>query len=163
VLMSERWMEKYHRYLERVFQAKKTTPPGYVSGVCANGIRSDVLDLTWYPNYFTRFHRVEITLPRSQFVQCVGSWQWDEDPHIFVRDDWVNELHLRPHCLFGMIDAIGIKQAIASERIGRAELLRLRGRLDETCGDFGDTQFISFADTLMFKRTYTVGHFRSKI
>lgn len=162
-MMSDRWIEKYHRYLERVFSRQQTTHPGYVSGVSANGLRCDLLDLTWFPNYFTRFHRVEITLPRSQFVRCVGSWQWDEDPHIFVKESWLEDLYIRPHCVFGLIDAIGIKQAMASERVDRSKLMRLRAALDDVCAAYPNTQFISFADTLMLKRTYTVGHFRSKV
>jgi hypothetical protein len=162
-MMSEHWIEKYHRYLERVFSQQPVTHPGAVSGIAANGVRSDLLDLTWYPNHFTRFHRVDITLPRSQFVRCVGSWQWDEKPHVFVKERWFEDLHIRPHCVFGLVDAIGIKKAIASERIDRTTLMRLRSELDNVCKDYPNTQFISFADTLMFKRTYTVGHFRSKV
>jgi len=162
-MMSDRWIEKYDRYLDRVFSRQKTTHPGYIAGVSANGVRSDLLDLTWFPNYFTRFHRVEVTLPRSQFVRCVGSWQWDEDPHLFVKESWLEDLYIRPHCVFGFIDAIGIKQALASEKVDRSKLMRLRAKLDDVCGSYPNTQFISFADTLMFKRTYTVGHFRSKV
>ena len=80
-----------------------------------------------------------------------------------MKEGWLEDLFIRPHCVFGLIDAIGIKQAIASERVNRNLLMRLRTELDDICAGYPDTEFISFADTLMFKRTYTVGHFRSKV
>ncbi|MGQ0697476.1 MAG: hypothetical protein ACT4PZ_04460 [Panacagrimonas sp.] len=79
-------------------------PPGPVAGAAARHITDNSIELSWYPDVFKRFHEVLISLPKSEFRTAVGSWQWDEKPHIFVSSEWLTQIHLRSNAVFAQID-----------------------------------------------------------
>ena len=82
-------------------------------------------------NITDRFHEMRVTLPRTQFITCTECRDYDEKPRIFVRGDWLTNLHLREHSVFALIDAIGVKAKLERGHITRSKLIKLRKALDD--------------------------------
>jgi hypothetical protein len=164
-LMDEKWMPEYETSLLRVFAGKggDDEPVGYISYACARKFMPEGAELSWYPNVYDRFHEVAIWLPKDAYVTCVGSWRCDEKPRIFVKGDWLNHLHLRSYTVFALIDAVGVKAAIRSNTLTRDRLVRLRSRIDDLAAHYPEVWFISFADSLLLKSNWTVGHYESAV
>ncbi len=118
-LMDECYLQEYEASMLDVFADKGGAPIGYISYSAARKINGHSLDLSWYPNISSRFHEVAISLPRNQFVTCVGSWRYSEKPHIFVKSGWLEELHRRSYTVFCMVDAIGVKAALQNGILSR--------------------------------------------
>jgi hypothetical protein len=164
-LMDEKWIPEYEASLLNVFAGNgaEYRPVGYISYACARKVLPGGVELSWYPNIDDRFHEVAVWLPKDAYVACVGSWRWDEKPHIFVKGDWLNHLYLRSYTIFALIDAIGVKSAIRSNALTRDRLIRLRDRIDDMARRYLSISFISFADSLLLKSNWTVGHFESAV
>jgi hypothetical protein len=164
-LMDEKWMTEYEASLVDVFNENGANykSVGYISYACARRILPGGIEFSWYPNIHDRFHEVSAWLPRDAIVACVGSWQWDEKPRIFVKSDWFNQLHLRSYTVFALIDAIGVKDAITNNALARDSLVRLRERIDDLASHHPSISFISFADSLLLKSNWTVGHYASAV
>lgn len=164
-LMDEKWITEYEASLLNIFEGNGADykPVGYVSYACVRSILAGGVELSWYPNVYDRFHEVAAWLPKDAFVICVGSWRCDEKPHVFVRGSWLNHLHLRSYTVFALIDAIGVKAAIRNNTLTRDRLVRLRDRIDELASCHPSVSFISFADSLLLKSNWTVGHYESTV
>lgn len=163
-LMDEEYLEEYEKYLLRVMNGGTyETPIGYVSYAAVRTINDASLELSWYPNVYDRFHEVVVILPKTEFVTCVGSWRWDEKPHIFVKNGWLNNLHLRSYSVFGLVDAIGVKEAIRNRTLTRERLIQLRDQIDTLGKSFQQVSFISFADTVLLKSNWSVGQVGSEV
>ena len=164
-LMDEKWMVEFEAALLKSVAGGGETAysVGYYSYAAARAIGPDSMELSWYPNIHDRFHQVRITLPRSAFITCVESWQYDYKPLIFVRGSWLTNLHLRSHSVFALIDAINIKKALASGTLTRSKLIGLRDRIDEIAAGNQEVAFMSFADSLLLKSNYSVGQYDSNI
>jgi hypothetical protein len=100
---------------------------------------------------------MRVFLPKAAFVTCVGSQTCDERPRIFVKSDWLTDLHLRTHSVFAMIDAIGVRDALRRGTLTSKKLNVLRDRIDEIADVHGEMAFVSFADSLLVKANWTVG------
>lgn len=161
-LMDEKWMVEFEAALVASFDSQETAySVGYYSAVAARKTSSAAIELSWYPNTYDRFHQIEITLPRSAFVSCIGCWRYDYKPIIFVRGEWLTNLHLRTYSVFAQIDAIGVKNALITGALSRSKLVELRGRIDEIAHDNPEIAFVAFADSLLLKSNYTIGQFDS--
>lgn len=162
-LVDECFMADYDKSMLGFFSGDEYKVVGYVSYVAARKINERSLELSWYTNVHDRFHEVMIILPRNQFVGCVGSWQCDEKPRIFVKSAWLESIHLRSYSIFALIDAIGVKYALECGDITREKLIDLRSRIDDLSSRHPDISFISFADSLLLKSNWSVGHYRSGV
>lgn len=162
-LMDEIYLEEYEKSLLDLFDGKEYEHVGYISYVAVRKVHDRSLELSWYPNIHTRFHAVAISLPRDQFVTCVGCWQYDEKPHIFVKSSWLKSLHLRQYSVFGFIDAIGVVEALKNNKLSRENLLALREAIDGLAKSYPKVSFISFADSTLLKSNWSVGHFKSEV
>jgi hypothetical protein len=164
-LMDEKWMAEFEAALVKSVDGSSETAysVGYYSAVAARAIGPGSIELSWYPNTYDRFHQVRITLPRSALIICIGSGQYDYKPLIFVRGDWLTNLHLRSNSVFALIDAINVKQALASGTLTRPKLIKLRDRIGEIAAGHPAVAFMSFADSLLLKSNYTVGQYDSDI
>ena len=164
-LMDEKWMAEYEASLIKVFQGHGADdkPVGFISYACARRILPGGIEFSWYPNIFDRFHEVSAWLPRDAIVGCVGAWQCDEKPHIFVNGEWLNQLHSRSYTVFALIDAIGVKNAISSNALTRQKLVRLRSWIDDLASCHTSISFISFVDSLLLKSNWTTGHYGSGV
>lgn len=165
LLMSEIYMEEFDEALGKMLRREECNPyeVGYVSPVAIRKVDSSSLDLSWYPNTFTRFHEVSISIPREMVRVCVGCWQYDIKPYIFVDHDWLEHLHLREYSVFALIDAIGVKNAIRANALSKEKLLELRARIDALAKTEPDISFISFADSLILKTNWDVGYFNKSV
>jgi hypothetical protein len=162
--MDEKWLPEYEAMLTGFLRGERESEAiGYISYAAARRIGEHAIELSWYPNVHTRFHEMRILLPRDQFVCCVGSWQCDEKPRIFVRSAWLSNLHLRSHSAFALIDAIGVKRALESGELTRERLIALRNAIDELAAQHTDISFISLADNLLLKSNWSVGQFDSEV
>lgn len=161
VLMSEVYMEEFSKELDKMLRGEEASPyeVGYVSPVAVRRITDPSVELSWYPNTWDRFHEVSVTLPKKVFRTAVECPAYDVKPYIFVSDEWLEQLHLRDYSVFALVDAIGVKQAIANNALDKAKLLLLRDRLDELAERQPAISFISFADSLILKSNYEVGYF----
>jgi hypothetical protein len=165
LLMSEIYMGEFDEALAKMLKREECNPyeVGYVSPVAIRKINENSLDLSWYPNTITRFHEVSISLPRDKVKICVGCWQYDIKPYIFVDHEWLEQLHLREYSVFALIDAIGVKNAIRDNLLTKEKLLNLRDRIDVLAEEREDISFISFADSLILKSNWAVGYFHKGI
>jgi hypothetical protein len=162
-LMDECYIQEYERSILDVFANKGGDPIGHISFAAVRKVNEHSLDLSWYPNVFTRFHEMAVSLPKSQFVTCVGSWRYDEKPHIFVKSGWLEQLHLKSYTVFVLVDAIGVKAALQNGTLSREKLVLLREAIDRLATSYSEVCFVSFADSLLIKSNWTVGHFRSDV
>ena len=156
-LMGKEWMVAYSDAMLEGIAGGDWDNVGYISYACARGVGPDSVDLSWYPNIFDRFHEVRVTLPRRHFVTCTKMWNYDEKPRIFVTDEWLENLHLRPFSAFALVDAIGVKHQLANGTITREKLSDLREQIDAIAAKHTDVSFVSFADSLLLKTNWTVG------
>lgn len=162
-LMDECYLQEYEASILNIFAGKGGAPIGYISYSAARKINEHSIDFSWYPNIFSRFHEVAISLPRNQLVTCVGCWRYDEKPHIFVKSRWLEQLHLKSYTVFCMVDAIGVKAALQNGTVSREKLLLLREGIDRLAESHIEVCFVSFADSLLIKSNWTVGHFQSDV
>jgi hypothetical protein len=161
--MGEMYLQEYETSLMTLFSGGEYEPVGYISFAAARKVNAESLELSWYVNVFDRFHEVPIVLPRDQFITCVGCWRYDEKPHIFVKDTWLESVHVRLYSVFGLVDAIGVKEAILDASLSRDKLIQLRDAIDELARDFSEVSFISFADSVLLKSNWSVGYVNSGI
>lgn len=162
-LMDEIYLEEYEKSLVDSFDGKDSKNVGYISYVAARKINNNSVELSWYPNIYTRFHEVAISLPKEQFVTCVSCWRYDEKPHIFVKSAWLESIYLRLYSVFGFVDAIGVKEALQNGTLSREKLILLRDEIDKLAKRYPEVVFISFADSVLFKSNWSVGHFQSEV
>ncbi len=163
-LMDESYLEEYERSLLATFSGSAyENPVGYISYAAVRKINADSIEVSWYPNVHDRFHEVLITVPKSEIVICVASWRWDEKPHIFVKAGWLDKLHVKAYSVFGFIDAIGVKEALQTGTITRDRLIALRNEIDLLGSSYPQISFISFADSVLVKSNWYVGHVHSEV
>lgn len=162
-LMDEKWMQAYEKALLTFLDGSDYDHVGYISYAAARAISAEAIELSWYPNVVDRFHEVRVTLPRSQFVTCTECCQFDEKPRIFVRGDWLTNLYMRTYSVFALIDAIGVKNALANGTLTRPKLIVLRDKIDEIATRYPTLAFISFADSLLVKSNWSVGQWDSDV
>ncbi|MCC8406917.1 MAG: hypothetical protein LN560_04875 [Rickettsia endosymbiont of Sceptobius lativentris] len=159
-LMDEKHMFQYEQNLLNFFQNyshdKDYEPIGYVACVGVREINKNSIKLSWFPNVIDRFHEVAVNLPKKEFIKCVGSWNYDEKPHIFVRGDWLEHLHVKYYSIFGMIDAVDMKNALQRGDISLEKLVKLRKAIDNIARDYKNISFISFADTILLKSNWSL-------
>jgi len=163
--MDEKWIEEFEDALITSLEecGDSAHSVGYYAPASAKAIGRASAELIWYPNIYDRFHQVRITLPKSAFVTCVGSWQYDYKPLIFVKGDWLTNLHVRSHSVFALVDAIDVKKALAGGVLTRSKLIELRNRIDDIAARNSNVAFLSFADSLLLKSNYTVGQYDSPV
>jgi len=145
------------------FNGEEDQNVGYVSYVAAKKVNEYSIELSWYTNIYDRFHVISITLPRDQFVACVGCWRCDEKPRIFVKSAWLENIYLRSYSVFALIDADYFKKALECGEITRDKLIRLRSEIDSVSAKHPNILFISFADSLLLKSNWSVGYFKNSI
>lgn len=157
-IVDEVYLEEYDRMMTNFFEGGDYEYIGYITPVSARKVNSNSLELSWYPNTFDRFHEVPIRLPRDQYIACVGSWNSDEKPRIFVKSGWLEQIHRCSYSTFAMIDAIGVKKALEDGTLIREKLIALREQIDQLAKKYPNVSFISFADSILLKSNWTVGH-----
>ena len=158
-------MEEFDKALKKMLRGEECNPyeVGFVSPVAIRKINTHSLDLSWYPNTFTRFHEVSISLPKDKVKVCAICWEYDIKPYIFVDHEWLEHLHLREYSVFALVDAIGVKNAIRDNILNKEKLIELREKIDELASNQKDISFISFADSLLLKSNWDVGYFKNEI
>lgn len=162
-LMGEEWIADWEKAYLDFFNGEEFQYIGYISYAAVNSTSPDALDISWFPNIFDRFHEVRAVLPRDAFVACIDVPSYDEKPHIFVKSDWLDGLHLRPYSAFALIDVIGVKDAISRGTLTGTKLTDLRDRIDKIADATTGIAFVSFADNLLLKTNWFVGKFDSNI
>lgn len=151
-LMEEKWLPEYEAAIMAFLREEtKVFNVGEVAFAAAHGLRGDVMQMSWYPNVFDRFHQVRIRLPRDAFIAAVSCWRIDEKPHVFVKDSWLQDLYARSYSIFVMIDAIGVKDAIFGNRLTTEKLMALQVEIDALAASYPEMAFVSFADSLLVK------------
>ena len=161
-IIDEIYINDYEAQLLKFFNdGENYNPIGYVSFASVNSVSETSaeisLSVTW-----DRFHHVTISLPKNEFVTCVGSWQTEETPHVFVKTDWYNTLYLRNYSVFALIDVANFEMGMDAGHVNRDTLLFLRDQIDELAREYENISFISFADNLLLKSNWTAANFRVK-
>ncbi|MDD4870098.1 MAG: hypothetical protein PHR77_06020, partial [Kiritimatiellae bacterium] len=159
-LIDEIYLEEYEKALIESCNGEEYRAVGYISYIVAKRIFTNSVELSWYPNSIDRYHEVPIVLPAEKFVTCVGSYDGGEKPHIFVKHQWLESLFLRQYSVFGLIDAIGVKDSIRNGTLSRDQLILLRGEIDKLSKLYPNVSFLSFGDSLLLKSNWHVGYFR---
>jgi len=162
-LRDEVFAEAYEQSLLDFWNGQPWEPVGYASYAVVNSVGPASVEISWFPNIYDRVHKVSVVLPREKIVFCVGSWRAEEKPSIFVKSDWYKQLHVRANAVFGLIDAIGVKNAINSGSLDALRLQALRSRIDDLASRFPEVSFVSWADSLVLKSNWVAGHFASNV
>ncbi len=160
-LVDECCLREYEKVMLGVFDGANYQAVGEVGFAAARKVNENSIELSWYANIFDRRHEVSITLPKDQFVACVGSWRYDEKPHIFVKGPWLENIYLRSYSVFALIDADYFTKALEGGEITRDRLIKLRSEIDSVSAKHPDISFISFADSLLLKSNWSVGYFKN--
>lgn len=162
-IIDEVYIKEYEQSMIGFFNGKAFESVGYVGFVTPIKVHSNSIELSWYPNISDRFHEVVITLPKDVYIKCIGCWRCDEKPHIFVKSNWLKSVYLRLYSVFALVDAIGVKEALYDGRLSREKLILLRDEIDKLSKEYIDISFISFADSILLKSNWTVGHYESDV
>lgn len=162
-LMDEKWIPEWEANYLNHFDGSKFQSIGFISYAAIRKAMPDALEISWYPNIYDRFHEVTVVLPREAFVACIDVYDQDEKPHLFVKNEWLTNLHLRPYSAFALIDAIGVKQALLTGQLSGNKLITLRNRIDEIADATPGVAFVSFADSLLLKANWYVGQYDSDV
>ena len=129
-LMDEKWIHDYYDFLIRMLNRDECQPPGYVKPAYAREIKAEVIEISWFPRITDRYHKVSAFLPRGQFVTCIKVINFDENPHVFVTEKWINTLLNGTHSVFTFIDVIGMKSYLETNEYCGEKLIELRNRID---------------------------------
>jgi len=165
-IMDVRYISEYESMMSNYLSDPSLhdyNPVGYVSRVAGRRVLDNSIELSWLANVMERFHEVSVILPKEQFIYCVGCWQYDEKPIIFVKSNWLENLYMRSYSVFAMIDAIGVKKFLEQDKLTQAMLTALRQEIDKLAFNFPEVSFISFADSLLLKSNWSVGTFDSEV
>lgn len=162
-LMSERWMHEFEKSTINMFNGGEHPIVGYVAYAAARQISADAIELSWYPDANVRFHEVKVILPKDEFITCVECSDYDLKPYVFVCDEWLNHLYMRVYSVFLLIDAIGVKNELRTGSLQHEDLIKLRCAIDDLAGDYQELVFVSFADSLLIKGNWRVGHVESEV
>lgn len=165
LLMSDIYMKEYNDALVKMFNGANCNPyeVGYAGFIEVKKINENSIDLSWYPNTSTRFHEVSISIPKDKFKIYIDCYGYDIRPHIFVDDQWLEQLHTREYSVFALIDAIGVKKALCNNLVSEEKLLLIRDRLDSLANTYKNVSFISFADSIILKSNWYVGYVHKRI
>jgi|APSaa5957512622_1039677.scaffolds.fasta_scaffold08091_1 hypothetical protein len=150
-LMNEIYIEEYEKSFLEFITGGQYKSVGYISYVSVRNINENSLEISWYPNIHDRFHEVTITLPKEELIICIDCWEHDEKPHLFVKSWWLENLYTRYYSIFGLIDAIGVKDALQNGKLSKQKLISLRDAIDNLAMNYPDISFISFADSILVK------------
>jgi hypothetical protein len=161
-LRDEKFMAEYDQAFLEAVAGKEWRHVGYVSFVAARLVTKYTIELSWFYNINDRFHEVSLSLPRDQIVRCLGIHKWDEKPSIFVKSAWLEGMHRRVNCIFGFIDAIGVRGALGSGLQISERLPALRARLDKIASANPQIAFLSFADSVILKTNWTTGFWKTE-
>jgi hypothetical protein len=162
-LQDEAVIEEYESSLLKLHNGGEWDFKAVVSRVTAKRITESSIELVWYVGVFDRWHEMPIVLPRDQVVICASCENYNEKPTIFVKSEWLINLHLKSNSVFGLIDADGIKTAINNGTLTRNRLQLLKSKIDELASRHCDISFISFADSILLKSHWTAGHFKTDV
>lgn len=158
-LMDVVWAREWEAEWIKTVRGQDANPyvVGFVTPISVTSITDTALEISWYPNTFDRFHEVKTVLPLNQISAAVDTIGYDCRFTIFVRGDWLRQLHLRANSLFVMIDASEMTQEIQMGRLDRTKLGAIRDGIDAIAAKHPGVSFISFADSLLLKTNWTVG------
>lgn len=111
-MRSEIFMAEYEKVFADTEAGTKWRNVGSVSFISVREVTQNYIHLTWFVNIFDRFHEMPVDLPRSEIVIAMGARSWDEKPSIFVRAEWLENLYRKVNCIFGMVDAADVRDAL---------------------------------------------------
>ncbi len=168
-IIDEIYLNDYELYWINIFNdydsgkdLNQSIPPGYITPVVIEKINLKSLDLSWFLTVMDRFHKLDIVLPLEELTICVGNRVFDDKIHLFVKSNWLEHLFLKNYSVFGLIDAIGTKDAIKDLKINSNNLINLRNSIDKLASRYREISFISFADTLLLKSNWNTSYFKQK-
>ncbi|PKH86913.1 hypothetical protein [Colwellia sp. Bg11-28] len=165
-LMDEKFLGEYNEMMSKFLDDPKNneySSVGYISNIAARKVLENSLEISWFANIAQRFHEISIILPKEHFVYCVGCWQYDEKPIVFVNGNWLNSLHARSFSIFSLVDAIGVKQYLEDDKLTTDMLTLLRDKIDLLASEYPHISFLSFADSILLKSNWSVGAFDNDI
>ena len=162
-LVDEKWLPEYEVARIEQFNGGPYKPVGYVSHASVHRVEREALAASWYPNSIDRFHELEIRVPRDAFVCCVTTPGYREPFYVFVKGSWLSSLHMRPYSAFALVDAINVKKALAAGQLASDALMRMRQRVDSVAAEYPGVVFVSFADSILLKTNWFVGHVGSEV
>lgn len=162
-LIDEIYMQEFEKACLDYFGGSEYRPVGYISHIGVRKINTNSLEISWFPNPFDRYHEVSVFLPKEELIACVECDRYDSKPRLFVKSDWIENIHIRHYSIFAMVDAIDVKESIKRGSLTKEKILSLRTAVDELASKYPDVTFISFADSILLKSNWTAGHFKHGI
>ena len=163
LLQDEIYIQEYKNSIIEQENGGKWRPFGYISFVAVNRVTAHIIELSFCSSVSVRFHELSILLPRDQIVTCVKAWNWDERPTLFVKSEWLEKTLLRSNCVFGLIDAIGVRKTLETGLAINEHLPKLRTGLDVIASRYPQISFVSFADSVLLKSHWTLGFFKAGV
>ncbi len=161
-LCDEKFMAEYDRlFVEFRAGGGKWGHVEYVVPVAARKVTATNIELTWFVDISRRYHAVEVTLPRDQVVRCVAVDKYDENPVVFVKAGWLEDMFKRVNSVFCYVDAVGVRDAIGGGLSFREKLPELREAIDRIAASHPQVAFLSFADSVVLKSNWTTGFFKT--
>ncbi|CAG1004504.1 hypothetical protein MTYP_03176 [Methylophilaceae bacterium] len=162
-LIDEIYLHEFEKACLGYFDGHEYSPVGYISYIGIREINANSLEISWFPNMFERYHEVSVTLPKEDMVICVECNKYDDKPRLFVKSEWLENLHIRHYSIFALIDAIDVIKAIRKGALTKEKILSLRTAIDELASKYPSVTFISFADSILLKSNWTAGYFKNGI
>jgi hypothetical protein len=156
LLQDEIYIEDYKQSIADQDGGREWKPFGYVCFVAVKRVTLDAIELSFFPITSDRRHELPIVLPRDQIVTCVKAWNWDERPTLFVKSEWLEKTLSRQNCVFGLIDAIGVRKKLETGIAMNEQLRILRSGLDGIASRYPQISFVSFADSVLIKSHWSL-------
>lgn len=162
-LMDAKHFHAYEAAFRKFMQGEEYEHVGVVADAVVTAIHAEAIELDVTTGWVKSHHSIHVSLPFDKFKLCVGSEYWDERPRLFVEGEWLLDVFTRNHSVFGLFDAIGIKSMIQNAKINKGQLKTLREGVDLIAGNFPELSFLSFADSILLKSNWTVGHYEAEV
>lgn len=162
-IMDEIYINDYESSFLNFFNGEEFEIIGQVGFILARKINDNSIELSLYANTNDRFHEVSILLHKQDFICCVGCYQCDEKPRIFVKSGWLKKIYTNYFSIFAIVDAINVKKALENATLTREKLINLRHEIDKLAIEYPYVSFISFADNILLKSNWSIGYYDSDI
>ncbi len=159
-LISDRYIPEFEEEWLKTFAKVPEAKPYekyMVSWIAIEGRTNQYLELSICIDMHSRFHGMKKRLPRSAIETCVHVFNYEKRCYLFVKDQWIQDFISSSYSVFGLVDAIGIKDLLAKNGgIDAKGLNQLKQGIDTIAKKYSNVLFVSAADGLLLKTNWKI-------
>lgn len=145
----------WKKYLSELESIHPNNYIEYRYGTCKH-IDEENIDVFLEITISERFHGINKTLHKDDYIFCFQCKYWDERTYIVVSQEWFDSIKNDNYSCYGMIDIIGIRKMLKDKgKIPKTIIDDYCKKVNEFASKNKDFLFISFTDNLFIKTNWT--------